>query len=101
MRRATAYPTDWQGLPLILSNTEQPQPSRTDTVTSMQLEHMKAGLALGWVLTCGVMAVSLNVSSASSWTLLMGLGVLPPLMLLRLWQAPAQTTSESIRAVLK
>ena len=67
----------------------------------MQLEHMKAGLALGWVLTCGVMAVSLNVSSASSWIILMGLGVLPPLMLSRLWHAPAQTTSESIREMLK
>ena len=89
-------PLPW---PPVLSNPEQRQPSRTDTVRTMQLEHMKTGVALGWVLTCGVMAVSLNVSSASDWILLIGLGVLPPIMLLRIWHAPAQTLSERIREV--
>ena len=67
----------------------------------MQLEHMKTGVALGWVLTCGVTAVSLNVSSAGDWVLLIGLGVLPPLMLFRMWHAPAPTLSERIREVPK
>jgi hypothetical protein len=91
-------PPPW---PPVLSNPEQRQRSRIDTVTSMQLEHRKTGVALGWVLTCGVMAVSLNVSSASDWVLLIGLGVLPPLMLLRMWHPPAPTLSERIRQVLK
>ena len=47
------------------------------------------------------MAVSLNVRSASNWILLFGSGVLPPLMLLRMWHPPAQAMSESIREVLK
>lgn len=50
---------------------------------------------------CGVMAVSLNVSSAGSWILLVGLVVLPPLLLLPMWRPPAQTMSESVREVLK
>ena len=47
------------------------------------------------------MAVSLDVSSASSWIIMIGSGVLPPLMLLRMWHVPAQTLSESIHEVLK
>jgi hypothetical protein len=64
-------------------------------------EHMKTVGALGWVLTCGVVAVSLNVSSATDWILLIGLGVLPPMMLLRMWHPPAQARPERIREVLK
>jgi hypothetical protein len=70
-------------------------------VAIMQLKHMKTAVVVAWVLMCGVLAVSLNVSSASSWILLVGLGVLPPLLLLRMWHPPAQTMSESIREVLK
>ena len=42
---------------------EQRQPSRSGTVTIMQLEHMKTAVAVAWVLTWGVMAVSLNVNT--------------------------------------
>jgi len=63
----------------------------------MQLEHVKTAAAVAWVLTWGAMAVSLNVSSASSWISLIGLGVLPPLMLLRMWHPPAQAVSQDIR----
>ena len=82
-------------LPLILCIPEQRQPPRIGTVTIMQLEHMNTAVVVAWVLTWGVIAVSLNVSSAS-WILLFGSGVLPPLMLLRMWHPPAQTMSESI-----
>jgi hypothetical protein len=47
------------------------------------------------------MALSANVSSASGWILVVGPGLLPPLMLLWLWRPPAQTISESIREVLR
>ena len=76
---------------------EQRQPPRTGTVTIMQLEHMTTAVAVAWVLTWGVIAVSFNVSSASSWILLVGPGVLPPLMLLRMWHPPARTMAESNR----
>jgi hypothetical protein len=67
----------------------------------MQVEHVKAAVVGAWVLAWGVMALSIELSSPSGWILLIGSGVLPPLMLLRLWRPPAQTTSESIRDVLK
>jgi hypothetical protein len=67
----------------------------------MHLEHMKKAIAAGWMLGLGAVALSYNVSSVTAWTFLVGLGLLPPLMLLRLWRQPAPTMSESIRAVTK
>jgi hypothetical protein len=69
----------------------------------MQIEdkNVKAVIAVAWVLTWSVVAVSLNVNSVSSWMLLVGAGTLPPLMLLKLWHEPAQTISESIHEVVK
>jgi len=67
----------------------------------MQLEHMKTAVVVAWVLTWGVMAVSLNMNSASSWVLLVASGVLPTLVLLRMWQPPAPALPEGIRGVLR
>jgi hypothetical protein len=67
----------------------------------MQLQHMKTAVAGAWVLGAGAIALSVNVSSASGWMVLIGLGVLPPLLLMRMWQQPVPTMSESIREVLK
>ena len=62
---------------------------------------MKTAIVGGWVLGLGSTAVSLNVRSATGWILLVGLGLLPPLMLFRMWHQPAQTMSESISEMLK
>jgi hypothetical protein len=67
----------------------------------MQLEHVKTAIVGAWMLAWGVMALSVDVRSASSWILFVGSGVLPPLLLLRMWRQPGQTMSESIRDVLK
>jgi hypothetical protein len=67
----------------------------------MQFDRMTTAVVGAWVLAWGVMALSVNVSSAGSWILLVGSGVLPPLVLLRMWHQPAPTLSESIREVLK
>jgi hypothetical protein len=67
----------------------------------MQREYMKTAIVGAWMLAWGVMALSVDVSSASSWILFVGSGVLPPLLLLRLWRQPGQTMSESIHDVLK
>jgi hypothetical protein len=66
----------------------------------MQFEHTKVAIVAAWMLGWSVLALSADVSSAASW-ILIGAAVLPPFMLMRLWQPPAQTTSESIREVLK
>ena len=62
---------------------------------NMTLGDMKAAVVIAWALIWGVIAVSL-VSSASSWILVVGLGVLPPLMILRMWP-PARTAPAGIR----
>ena len=67
----------------------------------MQPEHLKTTAVVAWVLAWGVMAVSFNVSSVTSWILLVGSGVLPPLMLLRMWHPTHQTVPGQIREALK
>jgi hypothetical protein len=67
----------------------------------MRREYMKSAVVGVWVLAWSVIALSVNVSSAIGWVLLVGSALLPPLVILRLWRPPAQTISESIRDVLK
>jgi hypothetical protein len=74
---------------------------RLARLTVMQHEHMKIAVGGAWVLACSVMALSVGVNSASGWIVLVALGLLPPLMLYRLWRPPARTISESIHEVLK
>jgi hypothetical protein len=74
---------------------------RIATLAVMQHEHMKIAVGGAWVLACSVMALSVGVNSASGWIVLVGLGLLPPLMLFRFWRPPVRTMSESIHEVLK
>jgi len=69
----------------------------------MQTQHLKVAIIGGWVLGLGVLAFSTNLSSVGGWTVLVGLGLLPPLIMLKTWSppAPAQTMSESIREAIK
>jgi hypothetical protein len=55
----------------------------------MKLEDIGIAVVLAWALICSVIAVPL-VSSASSWVLLVASGVLPPLVILRMWHPPSQ-----------
>jgi hypothetical protein len=64
-------------------------------------ERMKTAIVGAWMLAWSVIALSVDVNTASGWIVLVASGVLPPLMLLRLWQTPTPTMSESIRDVLK
>jgi hypothetical protein len=71
---------------------------RVDRVVAMQFEYRKASIVAGWVLMLAAIAVSLNVGSATSWLVLLGMGLLPPMMLFGVWRQPAQAMSESIVA---
>ena len=86
---------DWQ-----LCSLEQCPPGYFDTLAGMQFEHVKTAILGGWVLALGATAASFGVGSVTGWMLLVGLGLVPPLMLFRMWQ-PAQTISQSIHEVLK
>ena len=67
----------------------------------MQSELVKRGLIGGWALGLGVVAFAVNWTSLGAWTFLVGLGVLPPLVMLKLWDppGPARSMSQSIRDV--
>ena len=69
----------------------------------MQTRLMKTAIIGGWVLGLGILAFSVNVTSVGAWTVLAGLGVLPPLIMLKMWNppGPAKSMSESIRDAIK
>ena len=66
----------------------------------MKLEDIEIAVVLAWALIWSVIAVPL-VSSASSWVLLVASGVLPPLVILRMWRPVMRTVSASIRDARK
>jgi hypothetical protein len=68
---------------------------------SMRFERMKTAVIGGWVLGVGAIALAINMSAAGGWTLFLGLGLLPALILLKMWHQPTPTLSESIRDVLR
>jgi hypothetical protein len=61
----------------------------------MQLEHIKMTISGVWVLTALLIA-TLGHPSTMSAILLGSLGLLPPLVLLLVWNHPALTMSERI-----
>ena len=67
----------------------------------MKLEQMSLLAAAGWVLAWVGIVLLVHVGSTMGWILLVGAGIIPPCLLLRMWRRPAQTMSESIREVLK
>jgi len=62
---------------------------------------MKNGIAGAWIVGLAIVAAVLGLNNLLGWTVLAVIGLLPPLVMLRLWNPPAQTTSESIRKVLR
>ena len=68
---------------------------------NMPLEYVKNGIAGAWIVGLAILAAFLGLNSLLGWTVLVVLGLLPPLVMLRVWNPPAQTTSESIRKVLR
>lgn len=55
---------------------------------------------IAWAIVWSVIAVSL-VSSASSWIVAVGLGMLPPLVIVRIWHPLARTVPAIIREARK
>ena len=69
----------------------------------MRTELMKKAIIGGWVLSLMVLAFSFALTSIGAWTVLVGLGILPPLVMLKMWNPPepAKSMSESIRDAIK
>lgn len=67
----------------------------------MKLEQVSLLAAAGWVLAWVGIVLLVHVGSTMGWILLVGAGIVPPCILLRMWRRPAQTMSESIREAIK
>ena len=61
----------------------------------MNPEELKMAAVIAWAIVWSVIAVSL-VSSVTSWLLVVGLGVLPPLVIVRMWHPLARLVPASI-----
>jgi hypothetical protein len=66
----------------------------------MQPKYMKATISAVWV--CVLCAVALYGDfTFSAWALLLAFAVIPPLVVMRYWREPVQTTSQSIQKALR
>jgi hypothetical protein len=62
----------------------------------MRLKQTKLAFVAVWLLVMCAAAFVLDVTSVAQWTLLTAVAVLPLIGLLRLWNDPGQTLSDSI-----
>lgn len=67
----------------------------------MQLVSIKSLIAMLWVSAVSIAAVAGHVNSLLGWTTLSALMVLPPVAMLRLWNEPRQSLSQSIQEALR
>lgn len=68
---------------------------------NMQTDQLKAAVIGAWVLAVGVLVYISDPTSLAGWTVLAAVAATPLVVMIRLWRAPAQTVSESIREVLR
>lgn len=84
-----------------LFTREQRRAARPRILANMQLDSIKATIATVWVSAVCTAGIVGNVNTLSGWTVLAGVAVLPPLVMMWLWNHPGQTMSESIQEALQ
>lgn len=67
-------------------------------MTVVERHQVKSLIAGAWILAAGVTGVMAGVTSVGAVSLLVVVGLLPPLIMLFRWRDPPQTLSESIQA---
>ena len=67
----------------------------------MRLMSIKLVIAMLWVLAAFIVGFAVRLDSFSSWAVLTGVAVVPPLVMMWWWNDPRQTMSESIREALR
>ena len=75
--------------------------SKDRYTSSMQTNYLKGTLVAGWALALSTMAIVTDITRPASWFALAVVGAVPALVVLRLWQTPARSTSERIQEVLR
>jgi len=63
----------------------------------MQLVTLKTVLATVWISAALIAAIAGHLNSLSSWALLAGVALLPPIVMMWRWHTPAKTMSETIQ----
>jgi hypothetical protein len=66
----------------------------------MQSKYMKATISVVWVFVLCAVALYGDLTF-SAWALLLAVAVIPPLVVMRYWREPVQTTSQSIQKALR
>jgi Cu/Ag efflux pump CusA len=67
----------------------------------MPLNALHGTLAVLWALTVFGVGLLGQVTSPTAWIALIGVAVLPMLLMVRSWNEPVESISESIRKVLR
>jgi len=67
----------------------------------MILKTTKAMIAALWVFAMGTAALVADVNTFSSWLVLAGCAIVPPFVMMRYWNPPDQTMSQSIQQSLR
>jgi hypothetical protein len=67
----------------------------------MTLKTIKAAVVALWVFAMGTAALVADVTSFSSWLVLAGCAIVPAFVMMRYWNSPDQTMSQSIQQVLR
>jgi hypothetical protein len=65
--------------------------------SNMQLESIKATVATVWVSAVCTAGIAGHLRSLWGWTVLAGVALLPPLVMMWRWNNPRQTMSETIQ----
>ena len=68
---------------------------------SMQLRSIQVFIGVMWVLIVTIAGIARNVNSVLAWTVLAGVALLPPFVMMRWWSGPRQSMSQSIQEALR
>ena len=63
----------------------------------MRTDHLKSAVIVTWILTVGIVGYLSGATSLIAWTALGVVSLTLPVVMMKLWRAPAQSMSESIR----
>lgn len=67
----------------------------------VERRYVKAMVTVAWLLVVGAAGLTSSPMSGYAWGVVAVLAVLPPYMMIRIWNDPPQTMSESIRAMTR
>lgn len=68
---------------------------------NMRLVSIKAVIAMLWVVAVAIAGLVGNVNSFLLWTVLAGVALLPPVVMMRWWNDPHQSMSQRIQEALR